>query len=980
MSIFKGTFETYVKDQITKRQNLLNSQGDRPLDVQKYVSGKSPWVKMTSFVDYGDPKTGSTPTVDLARKYVLMGGTLYPESESGKNIESKLRSGIFNKSSAYSANLKQNIKTKEIRSQYGIRPMPGITSVQIKSKSAYGSLREAVVKFYAWDVKQLEDLLILYMRPGYPVLLEWGWSMYLDNDTNKVKAFDSPTINCFVPGITQDYVYDKLEQFRKQFSGNYDGMLGLIRNYETSMLPNGGFECTTTLISIGDVIDSLRMNSENGDITNLSKTENQSDTQTTPDKEIKDEFEKLLNAFQFPKSRVNPDTSSQARINQIDLEAKGIPGIDTEIYYASGYVKQADGKTISDDGGTLSRYYMQFAYFVHILNSQKNLYNDSEKILDIEIPLSGIARNVGNGLCLASVNSMTIDNNTCIIKNSKATFISPQGFVPQVIFADTDRYNNPDSQGIINDAVKNLKEYLYENTDLGVIGNVYVNIGKLVELYKIEHKNNGGFVYLGKYIKSILSEMQFALGSINSFDIFVNDSKTVIIDKHYVERPSDAKRKNKVKINILGTDSIVRNQRIVSKIFPSQATMIAIAAQSRQNVASLQSSTYTYMNAGLKSRLISKLETSPANTLNDIENEKNIFYKNLQSLSYYVNNYITPFSSEYNNAININSINTFLNNFLVRIDKGTNYKAIIPVSLEISMDGIGGIVIGQIFVINDDILPKEYANKNVGFIVTGISHDISRSDWTTTLSTQFCLLEQDKLQEIVKKDIENLNLGFRNFVKTEKEKLLNSINMYNVLVGFFVDIFRHRFKILPVDGGYKKSVQSVLVYDKDVKIRNLKALVEQYKPVYNGVPVTAEDIIVEATECMNSFLKELFQKEKAATKSNHLAAITNVRGAVRKFNSLGFETMINNYEGDQLSIAKSLISGTVNYPNKYFESMVEELKNLYISDRDAAINILAKEDNDDLVIFKLLDKKSITDSGFFKKVTIDSAMIVKKPR
>lgn len=979
MSIFKGTFAKYVEDQITNRQNLLNSQGNRPLDVQKYVSAKSPWIKMTSFVDYGDPKTGSVPTIDLAKKYVLLGGTLYPDPNSDNNTKFRLRSGILTPSSAYGTDLgSKNVGKTNL--QYGIRPMPGITSVQIKSKSAYGSLREAVVKFYAWDVKQLEDLLILYMRPGYPVLLEWGWSMYLDNKTKEVKPFESPTINCFIPGINQDYVYDKLEQYREQFSGNYDGMLGLIRNYETSMLPNGGFECTTTLISIGDVIGSLRMNTENGDITSLSKPENQSanaNIQSSQNQEVKDEFEKLLNAFQYTKTEYNPDPISLARIKQIDLEAQNIPGIDTEIYYAAGYTKQADGKIISNDGGVISRYYMQFAYFIHILNSQKNLYNDDEKILDIEIPLSKISRNTGNGLCVASTNSMTIDNNTCIIKNSKATFISAEGFVPKVIFAD--RYAHPESDETNDIATKNLKDYLYEETSLGVIGNIYVNIGKLIDIYKIEHKKNNGFVYLGEYIKNILSEIQFALGSINNFDIFVNDNKTVIIDKHYTENPSDTSRDKKVQINILGTDSIVRNQKIVSKIFPSQATMIAIAAQSRQNVASLQSSTYNYMNAGLKSRLISKLETTSANTLSDRDNERNIFYKNLQSLSYYVNNYITPFSSEYNNAVNINSLNTFLNNFLVKIDKGTNYKAIIPVSLEISLDGIGGVVIGQIFVINNDILPKEYANKNVGFIVTGISHDISRPDWTTTLSTQFCLLDQHILQKKVEDEIKELNLGFANFVKTEKEKLLNSINIHNVLVGFFADIFKHRIELKPIDGTYNTSVKSRIVYKERTKIRNLKALIEQYKPVYNGSPINVEDVIIEAENCVNSFLLQIYERDKAATGSR-VVAFGNVKSLVKKFNNITPEIFSNYDSSDQIAtspIGRSMIEGTDNYPNKYFNSMIKEVKDIYISGLNSTIKAL-NDRTDGALIFKLLDTSSVTETGLFIPVPIETAIIIKR--
>ena len=951
MSIFKGTFKDYVKKQINLRQDLLNSKGNRPLDVQKYTASL-PWVKMTSFVDYADPKSKIDPNIELAKKYVLLGGTLYPDWEDKTNTMFKLRSGILKTDSAYGTDLgAKGIGKANL--QYGIRPMPGITSVSIKSKSAYGSLREATIKFYAWDVKQLEDLLILYMRPGYPVLLEWGWATYLDNKDGKGRSFDSPTINCFQDGITQNGIYSALDKYREQFSGNYDGMLGLIRNYETSMLPNGGFECTTTLISIGDVIDSLRMNSESGDITYLSKVENQSvntNTQTPQNQQIKDEFEKLLNAYQYPRSIPNPDMISQARIVQIDLEADDIPGIDKEIYFAQSYVKSADGKIMSDDGSSISRYYMQFAYFVHILNSQKNLYSKNEKLLDIEIPITTIGKNKGNGLCLASNNSMTIDNNTCIIKNTSATFISKDGFVPKVIFAD--RYAHPESDETNDIAITNLKDYLYPNTNLGIIGNIYINIGKLIELYKIEHKRNNGFVYLGKYLKSILSEMEFSLGSINSFDIFVNENKTVIIDKHYVEDPANSSKASKFQINILGTDSIVRNQKIVSKIFPSQATIIAIAAQSRQNVASLQSSTYTYMNAGLKSRLIPNIETSPDQINSDIEKERNIFYRNLQSLSYYVANNIIPFSSEYNNAVNLSSINTFLNNFLVRIDKGTNYKAIIPVSLDISLDGISGVTIGEIFRINDDILPKEYENKNVGFIVTGISHEITRPDWSTTFTTQFCLLDQDKLQESVKEDMKELNLGFASYVTDRKSELRKSIRLYNILAAYFADLVKGNFQITYKGKGSRFNGTDLKVSYKDytdaISGKQLKAKIEQ-----NSIGIDGKILTLE------SFLEEIALQTTIITRNlsnnDYKAAIENINDKLDTYSGTG-DFSFTKYDSDILT------------STRFFKAMVPEVQTAFNNMLQIVIGQRRKK-IPVLVVFELLDERekigSISEQGTF---------------
>jgi hypothetical protein len=46
----------------------------------------------------------------------------------------------------------------------------------------YGSLREAKVNFVCHNKRQLSALEILYMRPGMPVLLEWQWSPFIDND------------------------------------------------------------------------------------------------------------------------------------------------------------------------------------------------------------------------------------------------------------------------------------------------------------------------------------------------------------------------------------------------------------------------------------------------------------------------------------------------------------------------------------------------------------------------------------------------------------------------------------------------------------------------------------------------------------------------------------------------------------------------------------------------------------------------------
>ena len=219
MSIFKSTLKPFVVRQINTRQKLL-SEVNRPSIFSQYVSGKMPWVKMTSFVDYeGSP--------NLSKQYVLLGGTLYENNE-----DYFLRSGVNTKGAAYGSELGTR--------QYGIRPMPGITNIKTRSLAAYGSLTEATIKFYAWDKKQLEDLSILFMRPGYQVLLEWGGSLYLDtfkqgdkfsdrsasNQLNestadyRLEGSTLSTVDCFSPNQTQDSIYKQLENLRVKQSGN----------------------------------------------------------------------------------------------------------------------------------------------------------------------------------------------------------------------------------------------------------------------------------------------------------------------------------------------------------------------------------------------------------------------------------------------------------------------------------------------------------------------------------------------------------------------------------------------------------------------------------------------------------------------------------------------------------------------------------------------------------------------------------------
>ena len=258
MSIFRKTFTDTVQTQLKYRQNTVKTR--TPQSIQLTTS-RAPWIRMTSGVNTfaGLDKLGN-PTFNntLASQHILLGGVL--------DSDKKLKYSIGNTGNdAYSDRTPSGKKY-----QRGLRPMPGITSVDVKSKSAYGSLREVTVNFICYDIKQLEDLELLYMRPGYTVLVEWGWLPYLSNDGTVVKNVD------FYDDVlngTKDFQTILLDLFKKSktHSGNYDAVYGKIQNYSWQAAMDGGYNCTTTIITMGEILESLKINTTPFNISSIVK-------------------------------------------------------------------------------------------------------------------------------------------------------------------------------------------------------------------------------------------------------------------------------------------------------------------------------------------------------------------------------------------------------------------------------------------------------------------------------------------------------------------------------------------------------------------------------------------------------------------------------------------------------------------------------------------------------------------------------------
>lgn len=431
MSIFKSTFVPQVIGQLDIRQNAIASRNTRQL---YQLNSRNAWIKMTSSVNIvTNAEKNETDNGALAKKYILQGGVL---------ADGKLNpGGIGNSYTSYSSR--------------GIRPMPGITMVDIKSKSAYGSLREATISFSCNSIEQLEDLELLYMRPGYTVLLEWGWIPYLDNNGNLVSNITDLNESVINGTKSMEQIFQELFQRSKNLNGNYDALFGKVSNYNWSARPDGGYDCQTTLISIGEVIESLKVNSVPIDVGNIVEKKGtfgfalKKPSLLTP-QILKDAYS--LNKLNGLLTELN--AFAQDQLEQIEAaEAKGRDALrsyagftekDTIQYdlFAMRIAATREGISTDNIPDSVIKTYITLESFTKLLNKYVLLSVQNgdkfQPLAKVVVESNPNLYNTGNTpeplLCLAHPYQVSVDVDVCVISNDlwgKTNKVIVKGVQPQ---------------------------------------------------------------------------------------------------------------------------------------------------------------------------------------------------------------------------------------------------------------------------------------------------------------------------------------------------------------------------------------------------------------------------------------------------------------------------------------------------------------------------------------------------------------------
>ena len=264
MNIVGEGFNSKIVNQIKQRQKIYGSV-NRDNDELNYLNSRTGWCRLVSSVDVNaggaNIRNLGMTGPNLASQYILF---------SGIQAGGYTRAGV-----AQSNNLHSPYAYGLGGTEFGLKPMPGIKSAVIKTETR-GSIKKATLQIQANNRFQFDIIDILYMRLGYSVLLEWGNSSYYNNNGTYIKDNPHSLADIFINKGTYTYtdelnveqtvdvnyetILNIIQSKRLVSCGNYDALFAKVVNFNWTYTKEGTYDITINLISLGDVIESLKAN------------------------------------------------------------------------------------------------------------------------------------------------------------------------------------------------------------------------------------------------------------------------------------------------------------------------------------------------------------------------------------------------------------------------------------------------------------------------------------------------------------------------------------------------------------------------------------------------------------------------------------------------------------------------------------------------------------------------------------------------
>jgi len=408
--------------------------------------------------------------------------------------------------------------------------------------------------------------------------------------------------------------------------------------------------------------------------------------------------------------------------------------------------------TISDDssqGETSNYIYIKLGLLLYYINNNSILYEKnalSAKETALKKPYIYIDFNPKTNFCLTTKFHFSVDPSVCLIPVN----ISQQGYSSlfQSIEINKNQLFNTSLDAVskfINTGFSNETEI---DESRGNIMNIGINIDFIINtLYAQQKQNEKSNSYLRPFLETVLAEINKSLGNLNNFRVGYDDEgNTVrIYDDQYVNPPSGQTTIDTnyttagiAAIPIFGRNSIARNITLKTGVSTAMSNQIAISSQAG-NLGELNedASSFGNINKNLTDRLmlVKEVADNPKDT-----NEKST--GDISSAAIFNNHIVSIYNGFLNNKTNADIAKNYYStaaNKLKADTPSTSIKPVLPLELNVTMDGISGMSLLEGFIIPTDLLPMQYLTNGfskVGFAVMGLDQSIEGNQWTTTIKGQ----------------------------------------------------------------------------------------------------------------------------------------------------------------------------------------------------------------------------------------------------
>jgi len=296
--------------------------------------------------------------------------------------------------------------------------------------------------------------------------------------------------------------------------------------------------------------------------------------------------------------------------------------------------------------------------------------------------------------------------------------------------------------------------------------NIFVNVDYLISVYdnQLSKDQKTKNVNLSDYIDEILKGINTALGGINQLKLLPDG-----MDPHHVfsiiENQMQDYNEEVPTINVFGLQNqTVRDFSLKTNASTQYGSALAITAMHDSSEGAINDPTGANIDTsgilGINGRLRNRLAindaaiASKSGTTTYDQAAKDQAAKaqsDLVALANGVNNFLaaaygfTNHSGELRYVVdNVAKVQNYYLDALLKIKNGTGVGAdhvtangVLPLELNMTLDGIGGIPLFEAFTIPSSRLPIQYLDSQgkqlVGFTVYGVSHTIESNQWTTSI-------------------------------------------------------------------------------------------------------------------------------------------------------------------------------------------------------------------------------------------------------